>query len=93
MRLDAGRSLRLQDARGVAIRAARGVLWVTQEGDSRDHVVGLLERFVIDHDGLTMVSAVTQAEVRLERPGGVPAARDEAPRQVLPVHAFRPRPA
>ncbi len=70
LRLDAGNSLKLRDARGLAIRATRGVLWITQEGDRRDHIVGMLERFVIGCEGLTVVSAVTQAELRMEKPDG-----------------------
>ena len=67
LRLDAGNSLRLHDALGLSIRAVRGVLWITQEGDGRDHIVGLAERFVIGHAGLTIVSAVTQAELCMEK--------------------------
>jgi len=93
LRLESGASLKLRDARGVVIRAARGVLWITQEGDSRDYSLGMLERFTVTCDGLTLIGAVTQAEVRIEPPAD--AARQEArheERTAAPVTRIRPLP-
>ena len=51
----------------VQIHSIDGWLWITQEGDARDHIIGLAEPFVVESRGLTIVSGVTQAELRMER--------------------------
>ena len=66
--------LRLHDARGTSVRAISGVLWITQEGDYVDHFVEPGDCFVIEHAGLTVVSAMTEAEFFVQsqpKSGGV----------------------
>jgi hypothetical protein len=57
--------LRLQDASGTLIACEEGTLWITQEGDARDVVIGAGERFVVDRDGLTIVEALDAAKLVL----------------------------
>jgi len=91
LRLKANDSLKLRDARGVVIRATRGVLWITQEGDAKDHTLGMLERFVVNCDGLTIISAVTQAEVRIE--ARIEVTKLDAGREAArPASLIRPLP-
>jgi hypothetical protein len=55
--LDHRRSLLLEDIRGTTLRITRGQVWITQEGDSRDIVLGPGEAWTVDRDGLTIVEA------------------------------------
>ena len=48
---------------GHVIRCLAGTLWVTQEGDSRDHVLAAGEEFVIESTGVIVVQAFTPALV------------------------------
>lgn len=67
LRLQPGSAcLRLYDAKAVALRVTTGVLWVTQQGDMNDHIVHARQCFVIERRGLTIVSAMEEAEFRLE---------------------------
>ncbi len=51
-------ALPLTDARGARVRSLRGTLWITQEGDSADHLVGAGEDFTVNRDGVTLVTVV-----------------------------------
>jgi len=51
-------ALPLTDARGTRVCSLRGTLWITQEGDSEDHIVGSGEDFTVNRDGVTLVTAV-----------------------------------
>ena len=48
---------------GHAIRCLSGTLWVTQEGDGRDHVLAAGDEFVIESTGVIVVQAFTPALV------------------------------
>jgi hypothetical protein len=58
-------TLRLRDARGTLITCDEGTLWITQQDDARDVVIGDGEQFVVDRDGLTVVQALDAAKVVL----------------------------
>ncbi|MEO8849844.1 MAG: DUF2917 domain-containing protein [Casimicrobiaceae bacterium] len=68
-----GDLLKLDDARGTTLRVARGTLWVTQEHDRRDFVLGPGDVWAIERDGLTLVEAQTPAMVSVMGTGAVPA--------------------
>lgn len=50
--------LSLRDAAGARLRCTRGSLWLTQEGGGQDIVLAPGECFTVEHDGLTLVSAL-----------------------------------
>jgi Protein of unknown function (DUF2917) len=50
--------LSLRDAAGARLRCTRGSLWLTQEGGGQDIVLTPGECFTVEHDGLTLVSAL-----------------------------------
>jgi len=56
-------SLLVDDARGTTLRVSRGRVWITQQDDSRDIVIGPGEAWTIDRDGLTIVEAQGEATV------------------------------
>lgn len=57
--------LALRDAQGTQILCHDGALWVTQEGDIRDVIVGPGEALTIREPGLTVVSAVNPSTLTL----------------------------
>lgn len=60
--------------RGTQVRVAQGALWITQEGDSEDHIVTAGTRFCSAHHGTIVVSAVertSRAAVSWVDPGRV----------------------
>jgi len=53
---------------GLVVRVRDGSLWITQTGDSADHVVRAGERFVAERAGRLVVSAFGHSEVELQWP-------------------------
>lgn len=60
-----GQVLALQDAAGTRIEACRGVVWITEEGDLQDHIVGPGEARIVARGGRTLVQALEGAVVCL----------------------------
>ena len=58
-----GDMLELDDARGTTLRVTRGTLWVTQERDRRDLVLGVGDAWTIERHGLTIGEARGDAAV------------------------------
>lgn len=90
--LPRGSLLRMQDASGVVLHVLRGSVWVTQEGDRRDHYIGPGEHFRLDRGGVTVVAALRRSCVRVIEP--VPAgwgARLRHRFERVWLHAYAPR--
>jgi len=49
--------LDIHDGEGLAVKCLRGVLWITQSDDTDDIIVRGGETFVLDRDGLALISA------------------------------------
>lgn len=61
-----GNSIRIQDGAGTQVCALEGTVWITQEGDQRDVVLGPGDRFTLDRAGLALLVALEEAaSVRL----------------------------
>ena len=58
-----GDLLELPDARGTTLRITRGTLWVTQDRDRRDIVLGPGDTWTIERHGLTVAEAQGDAAV------------------------------
>jgi hypothetical protein len=65
--LSAHRLLNIQDGKGLTVSCRAGSLWITQDSDRRDIVLGPGERFTLDRNGLALVHAVTDALVVVSR--------------------------
>mgnify|MGYP001111511365 CR=1 FL=1 len=61
--------VRLHDASGISVRAAKGVLWLTQEGDSVDYVLEPGSCFTIQRSGLTIIFSNVDAQFWLAEVG------------------------
>lgn len=73
--LEPGQVVTLDDAQGTRILARVGSVWVTEEGDARDHVIGPGDMLVVARPGRTLVQALMPSWITLaEGPG---AANDE----------------
>jgi hypothetical protein len=73
--LEAGDVVSLDDAQGMRIRARAGTVWVTEEGEARDHVVDAGDTLVVARPGRTVVQALKPAWISLaDGPG---AANDD----------------
>jgi hypothetical protein len=64
--LEAGQVLTLDDAAGTRIVSRLGTVWVTEEGDPEDHIVGPGETLVVDRGGRTLLQALQPAWVALQ---------------------------
>jgi hypothetical protein len=60
-----GNLVRIEDGRGMMVRVTSGGVWITEEGDPRDHFVGPGGRFRVTSSGLTLVSAISRSTIAL----------------------------
>jgi len=75
--LKPGEVLRLREAAGRHLSVLQGSAWVTQDGDTRDFIVGTGQSLRLDRDGLALVMPVG-AETRLLLEDGLAAEIQEA---------------
>ena len=73
--LEAGQVVTLDDAQGTRIVARSGTVWVTEEGENRDHIVGPGDALVLARSGRTVVQALKTAWISLV--DGRAAANDQ----------------
>ena len=64
--LEPGQVLTLDDAAGVRVTARSGIVWITEEGSEKDHIVASGEDFVLRRGGRTLVQALQPAWVALQ---------------------------
>lgn len=69
-------TLELADAGGARITVLTGSVWITQDRDTRDILIGPGDSFTVDRDGLILVHAMELARVHVEQPvsAGEPAS-------------------
>jgi hypothetical protein len=59
-----GRTLRIQDGKGLEFKVIAGCLWVTQENDVDDKVVEQCDSFRVNRNGLTLAHATKEVRIR-----------------------------
>jgi hypothetical protein len=74
--LRAHQIVRFDDATGVAIVCLRGELWLTQDGDLDDVILGPGESFTLDRPGLALIEALKASSLRVEVPLELDAERE-----------------
>ena len=57
-------SLAFADIEGTALAVTRGTLWITQENDTHDVVLGPGDVWMVERDGLTIIEAQNDASFR-----------------------------
>jgi hypothetical protein len=63
-----GTSVRIEDGAGILVYVRQGELWITQEGDSRDHFVSPGRWFRLERHGVTLLYATRQTQASLTAP-------------------------
>ena len=63
--LEAGEVVSLDDAQGTRILARTGTVWVTEEGETRDHVVDAGDTLIVARPGRTVLQALEPAWISL----------------------------
>jgi hypothetical protein len=66
----------LHDCKGSRVQCNRGSLWVTQDGDATDYVLGTGQVLELEHGGDAIVFALMQSEVTLKQPAHAPSPLD-----------------
>ncbi len=64
-------SLGITDGAGREVKCLRGTLWITQEGDREDRVIGSGEAVVLNRPGLSLVTALRGPALLVVQPGSV----------------------
>ena len=52
-----GYLIRIEDARDMQVRVEKGLVWITQESDTRDVMLRSGECFRLDRDGIALIEA------------------------------------
>lgn len=60
-----GATQRIEHGQGLHVQCLSGSLWLTQDGDPRDIVLGPGEGATIERDGLSVVTALSDARFLL----------------------------
>lgn len=72
--LGAGQVLTLDDAAGTRILSRSGTVWITEEDDSNDHIIGPGDALTLARGGRTVIQALQPAWISLAE--GAQAAND-----------------
>jgi len=71
--LRAGQLLPARGGARLEVKCLQGKLWITQEGDPQDRIIGSGESFVLDRAGLSVVTALGDPALLVVHPGRVNA--------------------
>lgn len=67
-RIPKGRTLHMQDGQGLDLQVVSGCLWVTYEHDTEDMVVEAGDTLHVSRNGLTLVHAFQEVQLRIAYP-------------------------
>jgi hypothetical protein len=60
--------LSIRDGQATRIRVQEGTLWITEEGEVKDTVLGRGEAYVIRHAGLAVLTSLGASRITVEGP-------------------------
>lgn len=63
-----GSTVRIEDGSGILVYVWQGELWITQEGDQRDHFVSPGRWFRLERDGAALLYATRSTHATLTSP-------------------------
>lgn len=66
--LDRDQLVAVRDGKGVLVVCLSGALWITQEHSTADVILEAGQSTIIDHPGLTVVTALSQSTLRIREP-------------------------
>ena len=89
IRLERGDFVRIQGGSGTLVRVHSGAVWITEEGDPRDHFVPAGERFNVASNRLTLVSALGGSNLEMRTTAQAQPRRAPRPRLEKLVRARR----
>jgi hypothetical protein len=55
--------IHVHDAAGWSVKALRGTLWITQDGDVRDVVLEAGQEFILDRNGLALLTSLGETNI------------------------------
>ena len=94
--LDKNDSVVFNDVHGLDIELLSGSLWITQDGDIEDYVLGPGQRFHVRRQGATVLHALKESSIRVAyrqapAPAGLTSAasRRAGPGVIAAARAFR----
>jgi hypothetical protein len=71
--LEAGQVVAIDEAAGLCIASRAGTVWVTEEDDYADHIVGPGEARTVKRGGRTVIQALQPAWIAIRSSGCPPA--------------------
>ena len=88
-----GSMLKIEDGRGIVLEVKRGMLWLTQEGDTRDRYISAGDWLRLDGDGLAIANALQRTLVAVSSAEGTDSrapmlVRDDAGHNVVVREPF-----
>lgn len=69
--LERDQLISLHGGKGVRVACLTGALWITQEQDKKDVILEPGQSLVVDHPGLTVITALGSATLRVCEPRGI----------------------
>jgi hypothetical protein len=75
MTVPKGRTLRIQDGKGLEVQVLSGTLWVTYENDAKDTVLDASEGLRVARNGVTLAHACKEVQLRIAYPVEAAAPR------------------
>jgi hypothetical protein len=83
-----GSMLKVAGGRGIVLEVKRGMLWLTQEGDTRDRYISAGDWLRLDGDGLAIANALQRTVLCISSADGATSrmpllVRDEAGHNVV----------
>jgi hypothetical protein len=67
---------RIENGKGSEVLCLKGTVWITQEGDPRDVILGSGQSFVLDRKGVAVAYALRDAAVTIAAPGHISPASE-----------------
>jgi hypothetical protein len=83
VRLEPDRFLKLQHCQGTRVECRSGSLWVTQDHDARDYILGPGDGLELEHKGDAIIFALLQSELVLNEPAPVTPVLDRLGRALV----------
>ena len=68
MDMTRGSTVRIEDGAGIMVYVWEGELWITQEGDARDHFVTPGRWFRLERNGTSLLHATRRTQATLTAP-------------------------